>query len=124
MAEITAAQVHDLLTLTHEYLAAGDAAVKARDSLGLVFLEVARQAKVGLRELSAVSGLHHATIKAMLQRAAGDGLPDGWEQLELPIPVVPAAAAPSPTAAPRPTHRIQPTPPSPPMSRQSPAISL
>ncbi|MDR2974999.1 MAG: hypothetical protein LBV00_09895 [Propionibacteriaceae bacterium] len=85
MAEITADQVHDLLTSTHEFIAAGEAATKARDTLGHLFLDIARQAKVGLRELSAVSGLHHSTIRAMLHRAIGPGLPDGWEQPELPI---------------------------------------
>ena len=78
MAEITQAQVHDLLTSTAEYLAAGQAATKARDNLGQVFLNIARQAKVGLKELSATTGLHHATVRAMIHHATGPGLPDGW----------------------------------------------
>ena len=86
MAEITAAQVHDLLIGTHEYLTTGETAAHARDDLGHLFLDVARQAKVGLRELSAISGLHHSTIRAMINHAAGPVLPDGWEQPELPIP--------------------------------------
>ncbi|MDR1188221.1 MAG: hypothetical protein LBK95_12335 [Bifidobacteriaceae bacterium] len=85
MAEITPEQVHDLLTGTHEFLASTETATKARDQLARLFLDVARQAKAGLRDLSAVSGLHHATIRAMIQRATGPGLPDGWDQPELPI---------------------------------------
>ena len=85
MAEITPKQVHDLLTSTHEFLASAEAATKAREQLGHLFLDVARQAKAGLRDLSAVSGLHHTTIRAMIQRAIGPGLPDGWDQPELPI---------------------------------------
>jgi len=85
MAEITQTQVHDLLVGTHEFLTSAEAATKARDQLGHLFLDVARQAKVGLRDLSAVSGLHHSTVRAMIQRAIGPGLPDGFEQPELPI---------------------------------------
>jgi hypothetical protein len=85
VAEITPEQVHDLLTSTHEFLASAEAAAKARDQLGHLFLDVARQAKAGLRDLAAVSGLHHATIRAMIQRAIGPGLPAGWDQPELPI---------------------------------------
>jgi hypothetical protein len=108
VAEITADQVRDLLTGTHEYLAAGQAAAKARESLGRLFLATARQAKVGLRELSAVSGLHHSTIRAMLQHAIGPRLPDGWEQPELPV-----LAGLGPNPAPelrrnRPTRTVEP----------------
>ncbi|MCL1837959.1 MAG: hypothetical protein FWG47_01400 [Propionibacteriaceae bacterium] len=86
MAEITPEQVHDLLTSTHEFLASAEAATKAREQLGHLFLDVARQARAGLRDLSVVTGLHHASIRAMIQRAIGtSGLPDGYEQLELPI---------------------------------------
>jgi hypothetical protein len=59
MAEITPAQVHDLPTGTHEFIASNKAASDARDVLGHLFLDVARTAKVGLLDLSAVSGLHH-----------------------------------------------------------------
>jgi hypothetical protein len=85
VTEITPEQVHDLLTSTHEFLASAEAATKAREQLGHLFLDVARQAKAGLRDLSAVSGLHHATIRAMIQRAIGPGFADGWDQPELPI---------------------------------------
>jgi hypothetical protein len=68
------------LTSTAEYLQAGQAATKARDNLGRLFLHVARQAKVGLGELSATTGLHNATVRAMIRHAAGPGLPDGWSQ--------------------------------------------
>jgi hypothetical protein len=83
--EITQEQVRDLLTSTHEFLTSAEAATKASEQLGHLFLDVARKAKEGLRDLSAVSGLHHSTIRAMIQRAIGPGLPDGYEQLELPI---------------------------------------
>jgi hypothetical protein len=123
VAEITADQVHDLLTGTHEFLASAEAATKARDSLGHLFLDVARQAKVGLRELSAVSGLHHSTIRAMLHRAIGPGLPDGWDQPELPI-FADLAAGPAP-AEPRRTGRVQPMPPSAPTAtRPAPVMAL
>jgi hypothetical protein len=123
VAEITADQVHDLLTSTHEYMAAGRAATRARDRLGHLFLDTARQAKVGLRELSAVSGLHHSTIRAMLQRAIGPGLPDGWDQPALPIMVEPAAS-------PIPEHRHVaqgrpvPLPPPPIASKSAPGLVL
>jgi hypothetical protein len=81
--EITADQVHDLLTATQEFIHTADAATKARDALGHLFLDVVLKAKVGLKDLSAVTGLHHATIRAAIQRAVGPGLPDGWEQPSL-----------------------------------------
>jgi hypothetical protein len=121
VAEITADQVHDLLTGTHEFLASAEAATKARDSLGHLFLDVARQAKVGLRELSAVSGLHHSTIRAMLHRAIGPGLPDGWDQPELPIftdlgqPV---------TTDTRKASRVHQMPPSAPVTEREPSMRL
>jgi hypothetical protein len=121
VAEITADQVHALLTGTHEYMAAGQAATQARDHLGRLFLDTARRAKVGLRELSAVSGLHHATIRAMLQRAIGPGLPDGWDQPALPIVVEPAA---SPILERRHVTRGRPAPlpPAPIASRPTPGL--
>ena len=86
MPEITDEQVHNLLTGTLEFLASAEAATQARDQLGHLFLDVARHAKARLRDLSAVTGLHHSTIRAMIQRAIGPGgLPDGYEQLQLPI---------------------------------------
>lgn len=121
MAEITPEQVHELLTGTHEYLASAQAATEARDQLGHLFLDVARQAKAGLRDLSAVSGLHHATVRAMIQRAIGSGLPDGWDQPELPIfadldrPLPPE---------PKRVNHTQPMPPTPTSSRTQPAMTL
>ncbi len=120
MAEITPEQVHDLLTSTHDYLTSAEAAAQAKDHLGQLFLDVARQAKAGLRDLSAVSGLHHTTIRAMIQRAIGPGTPDGWDQPELPIwadiATTPSAAstprnASSPGAMPAsPTYSSRPSP--------------
>ena len=99
MPDITSEQVHDLLTGTQEYLTSTERASQARDQLGHVLLEVFLVAKVGLRDLSAVSGLHHSKIRAMIQKAAGPSLPDGWDQPELPFctdlpvsPAVPSAA--------------------------------
>ena len=83
MPEITPAQVHDLLTATHDFTQAADATTQARDHLDHLFLDVARTAKVGLRELAAVSGLHHSAISAAIRRATGPGLPDGWDQPSL-----------------------------------------
>jgi hypothetical protein len=73
------------LTGTHEFLTSAEAATKARDALGILFIDVARKSKIGLRDLSAVSGLHRSTVRAMIQRAIGPGLPDGFEQPELPV---------------------------------------
>jgi hypothetical protein len=83
VAEITPEQVHNLLTGTHEYLASAEAATKARDQLGHTLLNVVRQAKVSIKDLTAVTGLHPSTIRAAIRRAVGPGLPDGWEQPEL-----------------------------------------
>ncbi|MDR3360267.1 MAG: hypothetical protein LBO20_06400, partial [Bifidobacteriaceae bacterium] len=79
-----------------------------------------RQAKVGLSQLSAVTGLHHATIKAMIQRAIGPGLSNAWEQPELPI--LAELTGPVPTQPTR-TVRLQPTPPTP-AYQPTPAMSL
>jgi hypothetical protein len=122
VAEITADQVHDLLTSTHEFIAAGEAATKARDTLGHLFLDIARQAQVGLRELSAVSGLHHSTIRAMLHRAIGPGLPDGWEQPELPI--LAELGQSGSVAEPTRINRPLPPPPPPATPKQISAMSL
>jgi hypothetical protein len=83
MAEINQTQIHDLLTATQDFTHATDAATQARDHLDHLFLDVARTAKVGLRELATVTGLHHSTIRAAIRRAIGPGLPDGWEQPSL-----------------------------------------
>jgi hypothetical protein len=106
VADITSHQVHDLLIGTHEYIVTSKAAADARDTLGHLFLDVARTAKVGLRDLSAVSGLHHATIRAMIQRAIGTGLPDGFVQPELPIFGELAANPPPPPRQERVSHAL------------------
>jgi hypothetical protein len=108
VAEITPQQVHDLLTGTHEYLTSAQAATNARDQLGQLFLDVARQAKTGLRDLAAVSGLHANTVRAMIQRAIGPGRPDGWDQPELPIFTDLAQPLPS---EPKRARSVHPTPP-------------
>jgi hypothetical protein len=122
MAEITPQQVHDLLTGTHEFLASAEAATEARQRLSHLFLDVARQAKAGLRDLSAVTGLHHASIRAMIQRAIGPGLPDGWDQPELPIFADLAGPVPP---EPKRANPPRPVPPSTPTaSRSAPVIAL
>jgi hypothetical protein len=83
MSEITPAQVHDLLTATQEYITTADAANDARTRLDHILLDTARSARIGLKQLSVITGLHHSTIRAGIQRAAGPILPDGWEQIEL-----------------------------------------
>jgi hypothetical protein len=83
MAEINQTQIHDLLTATQDFAHAADAAAQARDHLDHLFLDVARTAKVGLRELAAVTGLHHSAIRAAIRRAIGPSLGDGWEQPSL-----------------------------------------
>ena len=93
-------------------LASAEAAALARDQLGHLFLDVARKAKVGLRDLSAICGLHHATIRAMIQRAIGPGLPDGFVQPELPIYAELAVGA-VPVVGQSRGNRVQPTPPIP-----------
>ena len=97
-------------------------ATTARDDLGRLFLDVARQTKTGLRELSAVSGLHSATIRAMIRRAVGPALPDGFEQPELPI-FTDLATGPT-LPEPRTPSRVQPMPSSPMPRPAGTAITL
>lgn len=85
MAEITPTQVHDLLTATQDFTHATVAAAQARDHPDHTFLNVARTARVDLRELAAVAGPHHSAIRASIRWAVGPSMPDGWEQQELPI---------------------------------------
>ncbi|MDR1186267.1 MAG: hypothetical protein LBK95_02225 [Bifidobacteriaceae bacterium] len=80
MPEITPTQVHNLLVRTHEYMASSKQTGQTRDRLGHLLLDTARQAKTSPRDLSAVTGLHHATIRALISRAAGNGSPDGRTQ--------------------------------------------
>ncbi|MDR1293875.1 MAG: hypothetical protein LBK59_02770 [Bifidobacteriaceae bacterium] len=80
MSELTAAQVHLLLTATDEYVHSAEQAVKARDRLDRALLDTARQARVGLRLLAAVTGLHHAAVRAGIRRAVGPGRPGSWSQ--------------------------------------------
>jgi hypothetical protein len=73
-------------------------------------------------DLSAVSGLHHVTIRAMIQRAIGPGLTDGSNQPELPI--FTDLAGPLPPEPKRDNH-VQPMPPSTPTAnRPRPVMSL
>jgi hypothetical protein len=109
--EITPTQVHDLLTGTHEYMASSKQAGQARDRLGRLLLDTARQAKTSPRDLSAVTELHHSTVRALIARAAGHATPGGWTQPELAIraktgraasaPSLPEPAVPPLPAAPR-----------------------
>lgn len=125
MADITPVQVHDLLASTHEYLTSTKQASQAKDHLGHLLLDVARQAKVGLSDLSAVSGLHHATIRAMIQKAIGPTLPDGFLQPELPIWADLAPGTVTTTAArPKLGGSSQPVPLTPMKAKPSPAMTL
>jgi hypothetical protein len=123
VADITPSQVHDLLTATHAYVASNEHAVHARQHLGNLFLDVSRQAKVGLRELSVLSGLHHSTIRAMIQRAAGPGMPEGWEQLQLPVLETPVSAPQAVRLLPLPPQRPTPTRLAPATERVAPALA-
>jgi hypothetical protein len=80
VSELTAAQVRLLLTATEEYVHCAEQSVKARDRLDRALLNTVRQARVGLRELAAVTGLHHAAIRAGIRRAVGPGRPGEWSQ--------------------------------------------
>lgn len=82
MAEISPEQVGRLLEATRTHEEAAAVAAAAREALDVTLLDVARQAKVGLRELAAVTGLHHSSIRAGIQRAAGGATID-FEQPEL-----------------------------------------
>lgn len=123
MDDITQEQVHDLLVGTHAFLTSAEAATKARDHLGHLFLDVARQAKVGLRDLSAVSGLHHSTVRAMIQRAIGPGTQDGWDQPELPI-FMDVAAGPVLPPQPRRINTLPPMPSTSTVTRSASVMSL
>jgi hypothetical protein len=94
MPELTAAQVHILLTATEEYVHSAQEVVKTRSRLDRVLLDTACEARVGLRELAALTGLHHAAIRAGIRRAVGRGRPGGWSQ-----PTLAEADAPQPTHA-------------------------
>jgi hypothetical protein len=82
VAEVTPDQVARLLRAVetaNETQAVVDA---ARDALDHALLSTAREARVGLRELSALTGLHANTVRAGIQRAAGPTMID-FEQPEL-----------------------------------------
>lgn len=91
VAEISAEQVGRLLRATETAEEAATVARASRDALDEVLLSTAREAKVGLRELAAITGLHPNTIRAGIQRAAGEASID-FDQPELEIPGLPPAA--------------------------------
>jgi hypothetical protein len=91
--DITPTQVHNLLTTTRQYLASHNQTGQARDQLGRLLLDTARRAKTSPRDLSAVTGLHANTVRALIARAAGHGAPDGWTQPELAIQAKPGRTA-------------------------------
>ena len=115
MAEITPAQVHYLLTAAHEYLAAADKAAAARHALGVVSLGTVRQAKVGLRELTAVTGLHPSTIRSAIRRAIGPRVTGELEQPELNLSGSSVRAQPEP-------YRSSPLAPSPQAVSAAPSL--
>lgn len=84
MADIAAEDVRLLWSATSNYEEAARTAAAAREALDSTLLQVARRSKVGLSELSAVTGLHPNTVRAGIQRAAGDAAID-FEQPELDL---------------------------------------
>lgn len=91
MADISPEQVRTLLRAVETSREADQVARAARDNLDLALLQTAREARVGLRELSALTGMHHSTIRAGIQRAAGPSTID-FEQPELDFGVEPTTA--------------------------------
>jgi|SRR5699024_5706828 len=85
MPEISAEQVGNLLRHAEAAEEAKAVADQARAALDEALLDTAREARVGVKELSAVTGLHHNSIRAGIQRAAGETTID-FEQPELEIP--------------------------------------
>jgi hypothetical protein len=93
--------------------------------LGRLLLDTARRAKTSPRDLSAVTGLHHATVRAMIARAAGNGLPDGWTQPELAIKTKPGRTAPpSPAVTPAQRPQTRPASSPPPTRPLPPALGM
>jgi hypothetical protein len=84
VAEISADDVRLLWLATSTYEETTRTAAIARENLDSTLLEVARRSKVGLSELSAVTGLHPNTVRAGIQRAAGESAID-FEQPELDL---------------------------------------
>jgi hypothetical protein len=84
VAEIAPEDVRLLWAATSTYEETTRTAAIARENLDRTLLEVARRAKVGLSELSAVTGLHPNTVRAGIQRAAGESAID-FEQPELDL---------------------------------------
>jgi len=84
-ATIPAERFDQLWTATSDYLAAAEKANAARDRLGHVFVDVIVDTGISLHELSIVTGLHRNTVRSMVRRVGSAGLPDGWDQPELPI---------------------------------------
>lgn len=129
MAEISAEQVGRLLRATETAEEAATTARVTRDALDEVLLRTAREAKVGLRELAAITGLHPNTIRAGIQRAAGETSID-FDQPELDIPgLTPAASAgvhaasfPSPPTVTSPSAASSAVPARPNQVRRGPSI--
>lgn len=84
MAEISADDVRLLWSATSAYEETTRTAAIARENLDSTLLDVARRSKVGLSDLSAVTGLHPNTVRAGIQRAAGESAID-FEQPELDL---------------------------------------
>lgn len=82
MAEVSAEQVRWLLLAAEASRRTRSAAQQARDTLDRVLLDVARKARVGVAELSAITGMHPNAVRAAIQRAAGPTSID-FEQPEL-----------------------------------------
>ncbi|BDZ44025.1 hypothetical protein GCM10025865_33670 (plasmid) [Paraoerskovia sediminicola] len=106
MAEVTAEHVGLLLRAQADLEEKSNVAAQSRDDRDQTFLDVARDARVGLRELAAITGLHPNTVRAAIQRAAGDAEID-FEQPELDLafggtslsPVITASQAHAPQRA-------------------------
>ena len=84
MAELSPENVTRLLEQVRRHREAQALADAERGVLDVALLDVAKQSRVGLRELAAVTGMHPNTIRASIQRAAGPATID-FEQPELDL---------------------------------------
>lgn len=82
MAELTGSQVQRLLDSIAQFEQQVATATQARIVMDKVILDTAREAKLTLPELTALTGLHHSQIRASIRRAAGPGSTK-YEQAEL-----------------------------------------
>jgi len=87
MPDLSTEQFQAIVVASADFSDAGERYVAARDSLAGVLYDTVVANRTGLGTLSAITGMHHNTVAALVRRAAGgDGkLPDGWEQYELPL---------------------------------------